>query len=127
MNRAIWKDGGNFDRGVVEYSLVLDTGASGAVATTSGGKGIKSITRNAAGKYTIVTQDTWFKFGWISETVVTANGLGTTNKGMYLNLVGKPTLNTVVIQFVDQTGTTANDLPDNSSVFIEFAVMKAST
>lgn len=129
-NRGWFPFRGSLDREIVDLHFVLNTGATGAVGATSAGKGILSCTRNSAGKYTFVLQDKFFAFLDMHAVISPqASGVGTTNKGMWFNLCGLPTMpgNTIAVVAMDQTGAAAADVPDNASVKFTFRMKNAST
>lgn len=61
----------SLEKAKVVLFLKASIGATGAVTIdATGSKGITSITRNSAGRYTVVFQDTYVSFLGMSPTVV---------------------------------------------------------
>lgn len=58
-SRAFKPFNGTLKVGVVHVHASITIGATGAVTNTSFGNGIKSVTRNSAGNYTIALQDSY--------------------------------------------------------------------
>ena len=74
------------NRSFTDYALTLEkspvtlygdvqVGAVGApTVVTKNSKGIKSVVRNSAGRYTITLSDTYFKFFGVDVTIVASGG-----------------------------------------------------
>lgn len=134
-NRTFTQFGYTLERAVVSLYAHVTFGASGApTLDTANSKGIVSITRNAAGKYTIVfgTQagmlDVYNKFlcaKHIFDATGTA-GAAPASPGMYLLANNVATFGTCSVQIEFNSAGTATDPASGEGVYIEF-VLKNST
>lgn len=96
-------------------------GATGAVGTIDM-PGVRSITRNSAGKYTIVFMDSWWKLKGFS-----ANMLSTTGMDVYAQLTSEDVKasSSLVLQWYANGGTVATD-PPAGEMFLSFNVTDSS-
>ena len=91
------------------------TGAPTLDATNS--KGIASITRNSAGKYTIVLQDVYNRFLGFQPTLVVGTGTPAAPLCFVISeTVATPATKNIVIQFTAVDGTTATDPASGESL-----------
>ncbi len=72
-DRSFLQNHGALEVGVVDLFCSITVGSTGAVSA-SAGKGTTSITRNSAGKYTILLQDTYNDLLWADVKVLSATG-----------------------------------------------------
>jgi hypothetical protein len=69
-------------------------------ATVTGFHGIKSITRNGAGDYTITLQDTYQRFLDLNITMASANGSAPTAYAAYIKAVNAQAAGGATINFI---------------------------
>lgn len=99
------------------------TGACTLVAAKS--KGITSITRNAAGKYTIVLNDTWVHLFHLGIVQLLASGLPTACTFYIVSeTVATAATKNIVIQFLDFAGAAVD--PD-SGVTLKMAIQLSNS
>lgn len=105
----------SMQREIVNLSLKAAIGASGApTLSTTDAKGVTSITRNSAGRYTIVLQDTYPALMHAQVIVMNA----TASAAPIVQLVSEDVVGaaTVVIQCLDAAGAAAD--PDNGATLL---------
>jgi len=101
-------------------------GASGApTISTANSKGITSITRNSAGKYTLVLQDQYAAFLNVHASVLLASGLPAVLGYAVVSEAVASTAKTIVIQFLDAAGAAAD--PDSGAVLYFTIILNNSS
>jgi hypothetical protein len=104
---------------VVDLYAKVAVGAAGAPTLNAPySKGIKSVTRASAGKYTITLQDPYVSLMMCSDMVVFAAG-SPVAASMVVRSFDTTVAKTVVVEFLDATFTAA-DLPSGSTVLLKF-------
>lgn len=95
------------------------TGACTISAVNS--KGISTVTRNAAGKYTFVMQDTYVKFMGMKVTFIKpSDGLTTVSQVSVISeTVATAATKNIVVQCLDFAGA-AVDPDSGSTMYVEF-------
>jgi len=100
------------EKAVVDLYMKVAIGAAGA-PTISRAKGVTSITRNSAGKYTIVLQDNYYAFLMASGACLTAGIPAAPTFSVFSEAVASGSL---VVQFSDAAGAAAD--PGNGEVVV---------
>lgn len=125
-NRTFRQPLGSLEVDVVELFCDITVGASGAPSPTAGtalgyGKGISSVTRNSAGRYTIALQDSYNKLLMI-ETKLSATTYDPTASasGNFLvsEQVNSSTAPGFVIQFYKGSDGSALDVASGTRVLL---------
>lgn len=110
---------GCLEIGVVTLFAKVTVGAAGAPTLTSG-KGITSVTRNSAGKYTFLLDDSYNTFLYGDVTVMNSTlsdpSVAGTKANLFSEAVATVAAPTVVFQFTKSTDGSALD-PANGAVF----------
>jgi hypothetical protein len=105
----------------------FSVGAAGAPTLSAvNSQGVASITRNSAGRYTIVLQDTWVKFLQYASNV-TLSGSAPAVKSYYVvsQTVSAPATKNLVVEYLNSGGTATD--PDNGAVINFEIVLNNST
>lgn len=121
-----WKGGLEIDPVVLWGTITI--GATGAVSSSSG-KGIASVVRDSAGKYTITLSDRYNAFLWGSANVLNSTLSDPTTVGIYANLFSEAVNNatpTVVIQFVALDDGAAADPANGAVVYFKLEMRNSS-
>lgn len=88
---------------VVNLYGSITFGATGAVASSTG-KGVTSVTRNSAGKYTVLLDGSYNAFLWADAKIMNSTLSDPSSVGVFADLfsqaVSSSTTPTVVFQFV---------------------------
>lgn len=132
MNSRLFQFRYSYERDVAEIFLKVAIGASGA-PTIVNGKGVVSITRNSAGKYTILLKDNWYVLMGLSMTTTVASGMPAAPVmfmvSEQVNNVSTPQLVVQCAGATDASTTTlvATDPGDGETLLIKIAVRSAST
>lgn len=95
-------------------------GAVGApTISAADSKGIASIARNSAGKYTITMEDYYVKFLGLQATILLSAGAPATGSSVQavVRSVSPQSAKTVVVEFVDSTGA-AIELTNGATVYL---------
>jgi len=101
-------------------------GASGApTISTANSKGVASITRNSAGKYTIVLQDQYSAFLNIHPSVLLASGTPAVLGFAIVSETVAATTKNIVVQFLDAAGAAAD--PDSGAVLYFTIILNNSS
>lgn len=101
-------------------------GASGApTLSAANSKGISSITRNSAGDYSLVLQDTYYKLMHFAVRPQNATGISASpDVGIKANTVTSAT--SPGVRFVCSTGGVATDPASGDTLFIEIVLGNSS-
>jgi hypothetical protein len=101
-------------------------GAAGAPTLSAvNSKGVASIARNSAGKYTVTLQDNYVAFVGVRGSVLLASGLAACVSQPCVVSQAVSTAKTVVVQFVDFAGAAVD--PDNGAVvYLEIKLNNSS-
>lgn len=127
----------SYQRDLVDIHAKISFGASGAptLVTASSGqqgtvslaKGIVSITRNSAGKYTLVLKDNYFQLMGMQAAFVGVSGVPAAPiVNVFSEQVSNVTTPSLIIQCLDAAGAAA-DPDDTSSMLLHLVFMNAST
>ena len=131
-DRSFLPPAGALEANVVSLYANVSIGATGAptLNTNPGSKGIASIVRNSAGKYTITLTDSYAKLLWATAGILDATNSDPTTVGVLCKVASETVSTstpTVVIQFFDAaTPFTAAD-PRNGAVVLFKAELRNST
>lgn len=106
-------------------------GATGApTLATAASKGITSVVRNSAGKYTVTLQDSYAAFLWADAKLLDATNSDPTTVGCVAKLVSASVNGataTVVIQFYDTVSPfTAADPRNGATVLLKVELRNSS-
>lgn len=114
-NRFLQQFRYSFEKSIVDVYFKVTIGATGApTLDAANSKGVKSIARNSAGKYTVTLQDTYIKLLDFDVTELLASGIPSSpNVCLVSQAVTNSAAPTVV--FTMSTGGVATD-PDNGGV-----------
>lgn len=127
MNRMFTQFRYSLEKKVIDLWLKAAIGATGAPTINSAfSKGITSIARTGVGAYTITLQDKYVDLYACDYTLVLASGSPVIAGGVVVrqNNVAATTP-TVLVQFVDSTGTAA-EIPSGATLLVNM-VLKGST
>lgn len=120
---------GHLERGVVELFGEIAIGATGA-PTLSRGKGISSVTRNSAGQYAILLEDTYQRLLQCGTSVLHSTDSDPNSVGVLGRINSETVSNsstpTVTIQFFD-VATGADVDPANGAIVYVNIVLGNST
>lgn len=122
MADRIMYDGKNLDREVIVIAGHATIGATGApTLVAADSKGIASITRNSAGDYTVVLQDTFPRFlgGTITQ-------YGSTSQDLTFHIKSHTVGTTKQFNFVCKTANTATDPTSGTELYWEIRVKNSS-
>jgi len=108
----------SLEKSLVDLYCNVTVGATGApTVVTANSKGILSVVRNSAGKYTITLQDPYYKFlGCTCTLIGTGGAVAAPQFFVVSQAVSTAATPTVVVQF-ENDGGTATD-PDSGEEFI---------
>lgn len=109
-NRLLQQFRYSLEKQVVDLWAKVSIGAAGAPTITRA-KGIASITRNAAGRYTIVLQDNYYAFLKASATPIIAGVTAAPGFNVFSEAVASGSL---IVQFSDAAGAAVD--PGNGEV-----------
>lgn len=124
-NRMFLPPAGALEINVVELFADITVGSSGAPTPTNGtalgyGKGISTVVRNSAGRYTITLSDSYPKFLTLDTKLVSATYDPTTAAAG--NFIVSEAVNTatptIVIQFYKGSDGTALDVASGSRILV---------
>lgn len=116
-NRRMFQFRLSLQRDIVDLSLKAAIGATGApTISTTDAKGITSITRNSAGKYTILLQDNYAALMSAQVTVLNATASAAPITQLISEQVSNATTPQVVVQCLDAAGAAAD--PDNGATLM---------
>lgn len=105
----------SMQREIVNLSMKAAIGATGAVTiSTLDAKGVTSITRNSAGNYTILLQDTYPAL--MHMNVMVLNATATAAPSCQIISEAVVTTGAIVIQFLAPGGTAVD--PDNGATIM---------
>ena len=118
MADRMWQPAeGGLEQRVVELFGSITFGTTGAVSASSG-KGVTSVTRNSAGKYTIQLDDTYNALLAYCDKLIEDAVLDPTSVGVWTKLFSEDVAATgsFVVQFADFTDGSAADPADGSKL-----------
>lgn len=119
----------SYERDIYEIFMKVNIGASGApTIPTSSAKGVTSITRNSAGLYTIVLQQTYNRL--LDVNVQSISGSSAQAAPMVTvvsETVATAATKNIVLQFRAIDNSTATDPASGEVLLIRFALRNAST
>lgn len=119
-NRRLRQFQYSLENKVVNIFGKVEIGAAGApTISAADSKGIASIARNSAGKYTITLEDYYVKFLGIEVSQLLAAGTPAASSSVQcvVRSVSPQSAKTVVIEFVDNAGA-AIELTNGSTLYI---------
>lgn len=126
-NRRFFQFRLSAQRDVVDLSLKAAIGATGApTLSTTDAKGITSITRNSAGKYTILLQNNYAALMSAQVTILNATASAAPITQLISEQVSNATTPQVVVQCLDAAGAAA-DPDDGSTLLVHLMLRNAST
>lgn len=126
-NRRMFQFRYSLQRDIVDLSLKAAIGASGApTISTTDAKGIVSITRNSAGRYTILLQDNYAALMAANISVLNATVAAAPVSQLISEQVSNATTPQVVIQLLDAAGAAA-DVDDGATLLVHLMLRNAST
>lgn len=116
------------EKNPVDLWAQVTIGASGApTLVTANSKGIASITRNAAGTYTVTFQDSYYKL--LNFTSVSQNATGISASPDYGIFTTGTNVNTQTggtVKFAYSTGGVATDPANGDTLYLCFTVSNSS-
>lgn len=116
----------SFVKGKVSLYAQVAIGATGApTLSAANSKGIASIARNSAGKYTITLQDNYYSFLCVNASVLLASGLAACVSQPCVVSQAVQTTKTVVVQFVDFAGA-AVEVDNGAVLYLEIKLNNSS-
>lgn len=127
-NRRFLPPLGALEVDVVELFGKISIGASGAVSSSSG-KGIASVVRNSAGKYTITLSDRYNSLLYASAIVLDDTNSDPVTVGIQPRLFSEAVNNatpTIVIQFYNHTDGSAADPANGALVYFTAKLRNSS-
>jgi hypothetical protein len=107
MANRFWKrDRAGLEQGVVDLYASVAIGATGApTLSAANSKGVASIARNSAGKYTLTLQDQYNRILALQTAIKLASGAPSATSSVQAVLRSDSVSSkSVVIEFVDSTG-----------------------
>jgi hypothetical protein len=119
---------GCLENDVVSLYGSVTFGSTGAVASSTG-KGITSVTRNSAGKYTVLLQDTYNAFLWADCKILNATLSDPSSVGVFADLFSQAvatTTPTVVFQFVATDDGAAADPASGAVAYFKIDLRNSS-
>lgn len=118
----------SFERDVYEIFAKINIGASGAPTIASGNaKGITSITRNSAGKYTILLESSYNRLLDVScQPISGTSPMAAPIHTVVSEQVATAAAPNVVLQFYAIDNTTATDPASGEVLLIRIAVRNSS-
>lgn len=126
MNRLYKKIGDGLEYRVVMLFLDVAIGASGAPTIAAAkSKGITSITRNSAGKYTIVADDRYVGLMGAVYTVVLAAGDPGPTKMVVRADNSAAAAKSVVVEFLNDAGT-ATEIANGATLKLRLSYRASS-
>lgn len=127
-NRIFYPSKGCLEIDVCELFCEINIGSTGAVSSSSG-KGIASVVRNSAGKYTITLSDSYNKLLWADVAVLDDTNSDPVSVGTVGRLFSEDvdgSTPTLAIQFYDFTDGSAADPADGAKVFVKIQLRNSS-
>lgn len=119
MNRWLNQFRYSLEKKMVDVYLKAAIGATGAITLdAANSKGIASVVRNSAGKYTITFNDTFVAFFGAKQSILLASG----SPGVFAMVtrsVDTKTAKQVVVEFLDAAGAAA-DIASGATLNIHF-------
>lgn len=106
MNRLYKQFRLSLEYRVIDLFCQFAVGASGAPTINAGkSKGILSVVRNSAGRYTITLQDKYVDLYQLTQMITLASGSPAAVGGLVVRSVGvSSSTPTVVVEFIDSSG-----------------------
>jgi hypothetical protein len=126
MNRRLFQFRYSFERDVAEYFLKVTIGAAGAPTLTEA-KGVASITRNSAGNYTILLQDSSNLLLDVNSQSISGSSPQAAPISTVVSEAVATTTPTVILQYYAIDNATATDPANGEVLLIKIAVRNAST
>ena len=127
-NRTFRQPLGCLEVDVVSLYGSITFGSSGAVDSSTG-KGITSVTRNSAGKYTILLDGSYPSFLWAEAKILNSALSDPTTVGIFANLFSQAvssTTPTVVMQFVAMDDGAAADPASGAVCYFKIDLRNSS-
>lgn len=125
-NRYMNQFSSSFVKGKVSLYAQVAIGATGApTLSAANSKGIASVARNSAGKYTITLQDNYYSFLCVNASVLLASGLAACVSQPCVVSQAVQTTKTVVVQFVDFAGA-AVEVDNGAVLYLEIKLNNSS-
>lgn len=117
----------SLEKNVVDLFCDVTVGATGApTKVVANSKGISTVVRNSAGKYTITLQDSYYKFLGCEVSIIGTGGAAAAPTFFVVSqAVTNATTPTVVVQFQDSAGTATD--PASGEEFILHIVVGNSS
>lgn len=119
MNRWLNQFRYSLEKKMVDVYLKAAIGATGAITLDApNSKGITSVVRNSAGKYTITFNDTFVAFFGLNKTITLAAG----SPGVFavvVRSVDTKTAKQIVVEFLDAAGAAA-DIASGATLNLHF-------
>lgn len=130
MNRSFHKPLGSLEIDVVTIYGSYAVGATGACTLdTQNSKGVASVVRNSAGKYTITLSEPVQKFLWGDAQLLDDTNSDPTTVGVLPRLFSAgvtAATPTFVIQFFNYTDGSAADPADGATVYFKLELRNSS-
>lgn len=115
----------SYERDLVDIFAKVTYGATGA-PTLSQAKGVVSVTRNSAGKYTFVLKDNFYLFMGASHSFVLSSGAPASPLFNVVSETVNASTKTIVIQFNSDASVATDPASGEVSLF-QFTCRNAST
>lgn len=124
-NRRLNQFAYSYERDLVTICATVTIAAAG-VPTLVLGKGVKSVTRNSAGDYSIALQDSFNSLLAVDVQMQNATGIAASpNVGIKTDSVNSATA--PLVRIVCSTGGAATDPASGDKLFIQIVCRNAST
>lgn len=115
----------SFEKKVVDLYMKVAVGATGApTLSTANSKGIASIARNSAGRYTITLQDKYQKLLMVDATILLASGLPAPQEFAIVSQAVTNSTPTVVVQF--SAAGVATDPDNGATLYLQITLGDSS-
>jgi hypothetical protein len=127
-NRSFHKPLGALEIDVATLYGTVTFGATGAVSASTG-KGITSVTRNSAGKYTVLLADTYNALLWADGIILDTVNSDPVTVGVVPRLYSQAVNNatpTVVFQFYDVSGGEVADPASGAVLYYKIEMRNSS-
>lgn len=105
--------------------LTTTNGAFSSTAATTKLRGVASVTRNSAGKYTLVLNDAWPDVLSMIATIIGVAAVPPNGKASVAEILSyTASTKTLVVQFLlpNGAGYTAADVEDGATISLEFGM-----
>lgn len=128
-NRMFQQPAGSLEVGCVTLYGTITIGSTGAVSASTG-KGITSVTRNSAGKYTVLLNDTYNSLLFADAKILHSTLSDASTVGIYANIfsqaVATAAAPTVIFQFVALDDGAAADPASGAVIYYKIEVKNSS-